>query len=276
FVRLLDRLLLAPAIHGQTLLAPGVEAISANDNRVAAGRLEAGILSLELEVREGRWTVGDDHGPSAVVQAFAERGAPLSIPGPLIRVREGTRLHVTVHNPLADSLVLYGLHRRPGSREDAVRVAPGESRTVEFEAGAPGSYYYWATTTGVTKLDERESIDSQLYGALIVDPADAPDVPRDRIFVLGVWFAPADSTEPEPLAERIEAALGDTLRWRVLNPTRAPHPMHLHGVYYNVVSQGSWAADTLYAPEQRRLVVTELMIQGSTMAMEWVAAIHVR
>jgi FtsP/CotA-like multicopper oxidase with cupredoxin domain len=40
------------------------------------------------------------------VRSFAETGKPLQIPGPLIRVTEGTVLQVTLHNRLPDLLVV--------------------------------------------------------------------------------------------------------------------------------------------------------------------------
>jgi len=102
--------------------------------------------------------------------------------------------------------------------------------------------------------------------------------------VIGIWFQPADSSGPEvrpereamvingkswPHTERLTYAQGDSVRWRWINATRAPHPMHLHGFYYQVDSRGSWAADRIYEPAQRRLVATEVMLPGGTMAARW-------
>jgi hypothetical protein len=46
--------------------------------------------------------------------------------------------------------------------------------------------------------------------------------------------------------------------------------MHLHGFYYSVNSRGAMGADTIYTSDERRLVNTELMRVGSTMAVTWV------
>jgi FtsP/CotA-like multicopper oxidase with cupredoxin domain len=46
--------------------------------------------------------------------------------------------------------------------------------------------------------------------------------------------------------------------------------MHLHGFYFRVLSRGTAARDTLYAPPQQRQAVTEFMAAGSTMTMNWV------
>jgi hypothetical protein len=61
--------------------------IQPNANRVPAGKLENGVLSLRLELREGGWYPEAETGPSLKVYAFAEEGKAPQIPGPLIRGR---------------------------------------------------------------------------------------------------------------------------------------------------------------------------------------------
>jgi hypothetical protein len=53
-------------------------------------------------------------------------------------------------------------------------------------AGASGTYFYWAATSADTPLPQRPGLDSQLSGAIVVDPRDGP-VQLDRIFVIGLW-----------------------------------------------------------------------------------------
>src|SRR6185436_7887748 len=67
-----------------------IERIVTHDNRTPAGQLRAGVLTIRLEAREGEWRPTTDGEPALVVRAFAEEGKPLSVPGPLIRVPEGT------------------------------------------------------------------------------------------------------------------------------------------------------------------------------------------
>ena len=110
--------------------------------------------------------------------------------------------------------------------------------------------------------------------------------PGERVFVLGAWNEPKDTTGPKPWVdrdvmvingkawphtERFTFDVGDTVRWRWVNPTVDAHPMHLHGFYYAVDSRGSWAADTVYRAPDRRRVVTEMLLPGGTMRMHWVA-----
>ena len=267
-----------PAVEGTV----GADRIVANTNQAPAGRLRNGVLTLSLEVRTGMLRPQADDGPGIEVQAFAEAGGPLRIPGPLIRVPKGALIRARIRNTLADStLVLHGLYTRPAAGDDTVQIAPGATREVSFTAGAPGTYFYWGTTTGKAMDDDRW-IDSQLSGAFIVDPAGVPPAGSDRVFVLGLYLRPADRAagRPEhelmlingkswPDTERLDYTVGDTVRWRWINATASSHPMHLHGFYYDVDTRGSAAADTTYDEGRRRRVVTELMQPGATMAVRW-------
>ena len=154
--------------------------IDANDNRAAAGQPSAGVLRIRLEARLGRWYPQADEGPSEPIEAFAEEGHKPSVPGPLVRGRTGTRIEITIRNTLAGkTLVVYGLHARPGSPADTVQIAPGAVRQVRFIDGEPGTYFYWASTGGYD-VDHRDGIDSQLSGAIVVDSASPQRRPRDR------------------------------------------------------------------------------------------------
>jgi FtsP/CotA-like multicopper oxidase with cupredoxin domain len=210
------------------------ERISPNDSRHPAGALRDSALTVDLELRRGRWYPQADDGPSVEVLAFAEVGHPLQIPGPLIRARQGSRVRVRLRTTLTDStLVVRGF-------SDSLAVPPGATREVTFTARAPGTYYYWATTSG-RSINERDGEDSQLSGAFI---ADSPEgATSDRLFVLGVWARAADAKEVMtingkswPYTECFEVALGDTVRWCWMNPTASSHPMH------SMASTFAWTA----------------------------------
>ena len=212
---------------------------------------------------------------------FAEVGRQPQNPGPLIRVPAGTRIRVSVRNALGDStLVVYGLSTRPSGLADTMQIAPGATRERTFEAGVPGTYFYWGSTTH-QPMDTRNGMDSQLHGAFIVDSAGVTP-PTDRIFVLGSWTGlPVDTNSfaadlrvinglSWPHTEQLAYTAGDTIRWRWVNPTDSPHPMHLHGFYFDVTHRGSWSADTAFAKANVPRVVTELPLPGGTFAMTWV------
>lgn len=271
---------MAPAL-GVAPGAPVVERARPNDNRAAAGVLRDGVLTLALDARLGDWHPDGDAAPGAAVPAFAEPGRAPQIPGPLVRVPAGTEVAVTLRNRLArDTLVVRGLHARPGAGA-AVALPPGAAHTLRFRLDAPGTYYYTGTTTG-RPVEYRILHDAQLSGAIVVDPPGGPP-PPDRVFVLGMWadtVARAYTRRTRVLAvvngrswphtERLAHAVGDTVRWRVINASADAHPMHLHGFYFRVDGRGDGQRDTTYGPGAGDRVVTEALLVGATMRMTWV------
>ncbi len=260
--------------------APQALAIAANDNRAPAGKVENGILKLHLQIREGQWFPEAESGPSVKIHAFAEAGKQPQVPGPLIRVTQGTAVHATIHNALPSGTArVYGLHPRPAERAEAIEVPAGESREARFTLDAPGTYYYWASTTG-EPLETREGIDGLLTAGLIVDAANGDK--NDRVFVIGKWASPHPLGNPLrrvvfaingkswPHNEKLTHAIGQEVHWRWINTTNRSHPMHMHGFYFRVDSTGDRSRDNIYAAEDRRMAVTERMPIGGTMATTWV------
>ncbi len=121
-----------------------------------------------------------------------------------------------------------------------------------------------------------------LDGAMVVDPASGPIAP-DRVILIDLYTdgrlpdgQPDQDREmltlngrPWPRTERMHYSVGDSIRWRVINASTAPHPMHLHGFYFRVDAKGDWRRDTVYSDAQRRMAVTELLLPGETMQMAW-------
>jgi FtsP/CotA-like multicopper oxidase with cupredoxin domain len=169
--------------------------IGANDNPRPAGTLRDGRLELKLEVVDAQWFPEAEDGPSVVMQAFAEDGRAPEIPGPMIRVPEGTVIRVAVHNTLDAELIVHGLHARPAANDDVLRIPAGATREATFESGQPGTYYYWGTSAN-KPMQFRVGKDSQLTGAIIVDPRTGA-APADRTFVVGVY-----SDDPDSVAGR--------------------------------------------------------------------------
>ena len=277
----------------------------ANDNRVAAGTVTSGVVTVRLVAREAAWQPDGPRGCGLRVNAFAEEGKPARIPGPLIRVRVGTEVRVIIRNALDDAVRIRGLLERPpewlalasgqaqlAMDSTAIEIAKGATREIRFRANVPGNFYYWGIrsatdtvrATGRLRTDLATTEDGQLVGALIVDPDGGS--PPDRIFVLTHTRAPGAPSIEDPArarevnainglswphTERLAATLGDTLRWRVLNPAATSHTMHLHGFYYRILARG-WvsALDSVLPPSRQETVVSEFMAPNRTMTMEWV------
>ncbi len=191
--------------------------IQANSNQTAAGKLENGVLTLHLELRQGDWYPEAETGPSMKVYAFAEEGGPLQVPGPLIRVPEGVAIHLTVRNLLPVKAVLHGLHPHPGDEKAVDELAPNETREWRFPAGAPGTYEYYASAgSDLTRSDHGRPFgeDSQLAGAFIVDPRGG--APADRVFVITLWRSGTDfGNTPRPSDCRYQ--------WQILAVHRTPY-----------------------------------------------------
>ncbi len=258
--------------------SPPTDEIVANQNRTPAGKLESGVLTLHLELRTGTWHIEADDGPPLFVQAFAETGRQSQIPGPLLRTPEGTTVHVTLTNTLKKKATVYGFNTHPGDPKSGIEVPPGESRDLSFIAGAPGTYFYWARTVSPPESDQPYLADAQLNGAFIIDPPGA--LAADRVFVINTMFVLADALHKTlevlsingksyPYTEPLEYAEGETIRWRIVNPSFSEHPMHLHGSFYHVLSVSDFESGTSYAEPDRPLVVTQNLMPGHSMLMEW-------
>jgi FtsP/CotA-like multicopper oxidase with cupredoxin domain len=292
-VQLLQLPLILLSLSGATPAAAPVPPIIANDNRHAAGRMLDGVLRLNLRAQIGEWRPERDRGPALRVEAFGEEDSALMVPAPLIRMPQGTDIAASVRNDLGRLLRVHGLCERSGQPCVPLDVPAGETREVRFKSGQPGTYHYWATTTGMP-LPFRAVGDTQLSGAYVVDPSGATPG-SDRVLVVTDWtsltleqlqqVARADDPgetflglNPQftflinglswPHTERLTYHVGDSVRWRVINLSTQAHTMHLHGFYYDVDSVGDGTRDTAFAVPRQR-VVTQLMPAGGTLAMTW-------
>ncbi len=260
---------------------PELPVVVTHNNTKCAGDLKDGVLTIHLTFKSGNWHPDADDAPGIPILTVAEESGPPSIPGPMVRVLEGTRVHAYVHNPLTYPMFLHGFHQRPGEAKDVLTVPPDETKEVNFLAGAPGTYFYWATTLQDDPIDSRRPTDTALTGAFIVDGPGAAT--NDKVMVIGLWynwFIPEDfdhgfheiltiNGKSFPHTEHLTYTVGDTAHWRVINASVAAHPMHMHGAFFNVDSAGDVEKENIYTPEQRRSVVTEVMLPGRTMAVDW-------
>ncbi len=257
--------------------------VEPNDNRHAAGVTQGGVLTVRLKARLGAWRPDLGVDTSVTVQTFAEESGAPRIPGPLLRATEGTEIVVSVRNSLDSVLVVHGL--RAGTTEnDTVRLAPGAVREVRFRAGAPGTYMYWGVTTR-SSLDDRPWRDAPLTGAIVIDPRGAPPDSAERIFVLTLIDIYPDDTARNktkedvweitingrswPHTERLEYPVGRPVRWRWINGTYIPHPIHLHGFHFRVTGKSEEARYRFYPRAAQPMAVTEFIRPGESFAMEW-------
>ena len=210
------------------------------------------------------------------VYAFGEAGRQLQNPGPLMRIPQGTEIHVSVHNTLPVPVSVYGLAEPGAGYQQALRLAPGTTEHATFKAETPGVYFYWGATTA-TDLRARHGIDSQLNGALVVDPPGGS--PKDEIFVISIWANGPSVLASEivatingkswPYTERFQYTVGKPVHWRWIDASDQVHAMHLHGFYYRLEAFNRGGRVETYSGDLRPRVVTQRIGPGETFDMSW-------
>lgn len=260
-----------------------IEKISINDNRKPAGELRNGLLYLNLEARQGNWYPETEEGKPLQVYAFAETGKPMQLPGPVVRIPEGTIIKTTIHNLIPGApLILHGFYSRPAQVADSIIVPYDSTVSIQFRSGRAGTYFYWATHgnlripwNGLPYYN-----DSQLYGAFIVDPPATKPDPLERIIMLGIWNDTINGQYGEelvmngltwPYTERLSYEKDQQVKWRIINASNQQHPIHLHGFFFTLKGRGNADWDTTYNSKNERLAVTEQLEPHETMAITWKA-----
>ncbi len=117
-----------------------------------------------------------------------------TVPGPVLRVRQGDRLRVRVENGLAEGTTVHWHGVRVPNAMDGVPVitqpsiAPGDEFVYEFSPPDAGTFFYHPHQRSY------EQVARGLAGALIVEERDPPKVDRDVLWVLGDWRLNPDAS----------------------------------------------------------------------------------
>ena len=104
-------------------------------------------------------------------------------PGPVIHVRVGQTVRVTLHNsaPMAHSVDFHAAQIAPNTAFSDVQ--PGQSKTFSFVAKAPGVFMYHCGTAPAFV-----HIANGMYGAIIVEPRNLPKADREYVLVSSEWY----------------------------------------------------------------------------------------
>ena len=169
----------ATLLGGAAALAPALPAWARGEN-VTGGHLRAGFD--EVRGPNIDLTIGAGH---RIVQGRPGHGIAVngSVPGPLVRLREGEKARIRVRNTLAEDssvhwhglLVPFQYDGVPGVSFPGIK--PGESFIYEFPVLRQSGTYWWHSHSG---LQEQ----SGHYGPLIIDPAGADPVQADSDHML--------------------------------------------------------------------------------------------
>jgi nitrite reductase (NO-forming) len=136
----------------------------------------------------------------------------MSAPGPVVHVRQGQTVEMTLVNggAIPHSIDFHAARIAPNV---AFRdVAPGESFTFRFKAGDPGVFMYHCGTKPVLA-----HIANGMYGAIVVDPATPlPKADREYVLVASEWYLNGDGIA-EPASLDLAKAHAMTPDWTAFN-----------------------------------------------------------
>lgn len=117
-----------------------------------------------------------------------------TVPGPMIRVREGDTVHFTLKNAAASahphSIDLHAV-TGPGGGAKATQTDPGKSTDFTFKALNPGLYVYHCATSHIPT-----HVANGMYGLILVEPEEGlPAVDREYFVVQGEIYTEGDLGE---------------------------------------------------------------------------------
>lgn len=146
------------------------------------GLAAPGVLSgdtIALEIGESHFATGGRSSHAVTVNG--------TLPGPLLRLREGERVRIAVTNRLKEQssihwhglLVPFQMDGVPGVSFPG--IDPGETFVYEFPLVQSGTYWYHSHSGMQEAMG--------LYGPIVIDPSDSDPIACDRehILVLSDW-----------------------------------------------------------------------------------------
>ena len=246
----------------------------------AAPALESGdVHEIELVVSEHEMTVAP--GIVQTVWSFGD-----SVPGPILRVKVGDTVRVTLVNPETNKLPhSIDFHASMVAWNDEMRsINPGEELVYEFVAKYAGVYMYHCGTTPAL-----HHIAQGMFGMIIVEPEGGlPPVEHEFALVQSEWYMveqggfisleEASAAAPAPDAvvwngivnqyadHPIQVPVGEEVRVFVLNAGPSIdssfhvvgtifHEVIKEGVHLSEGNEGNWGSQAVdLAPAQGAIV----------------------
>ena len=145
-----------------------------------------------------------------------------SIPGPVIHVREGQTVKVTLQNasPMPHSVDFHAARIAPNVA--FADIAPNASKTFSFKAGDPGVYMYHCGTAPAFV-----HIANGMYGAIVVEPDNLPKADVEYVLVSSEWYLnAAGDTAPATLdLAKAESVRPDWVTWNGYAAQYKTHPL---------------------------------------------------
>lgn len=215
--------------------------------------LRDGVKEFHLVAEE----VAHEFAPGCVAKCWGYNG---STPGPTIEAVEGDRVRIFVTNLLREptSIHWHGLVLPSGmdgvSGLNQPVIGPGETFVYEFTLEQHGTQMYHP------HADELVQLATGLMGLFIIHPREEPaPVDRDYAILLHNWALHPGTYRPDPTIMQefdlwtfnskvypatapLVARSGERVRIRFGNLSMWNHPVHLHGVQFDVTGGdgGRW------------------------------------
>jgi nitrite reductase (NO-forming) len=162
------------------------------------------VVSIAPGIRYDAWTFGD------------------RVPGPVIHVREGQTVRVTLTNaaPMPHSVDFHAAQIAPNVAFSD--VLPGKSKTFSFVASTPGVFMYHCGTAPAFM-----HIANGMYGAIVVEPRNMPRADREYVLVSSEWYlnGPGDKAAASLDLTKAEQMTPDWVTWNGYAGQYKSHPL---------------------------------------------------
>ncbi len=228
----------------------------------------------------------------AEIRMYAYNG---QIPGPLLRVKQGSTVFINVTNQLDDDTTVHWHGLRLDNQYDGVPgitqppIKPGESFFYRLDFPDEGAYWYH------THVREELQQELGLYGVILVEPAQAGyynPVNREEVLVLDDLLMDGPDVEPyaknqtdfalmgrygdvmltngqEDYALRLKA--GEVVRFFILNTANVrPFNLSIEGIPLKMVGGDSgkyerefFADSVVISPSERYIAEAEFELPGT-------------
>lgn len=269
-----------PAVSTQKMevTAQGYRPVITPNGRTLSYRMNEGVKEFHLIAEE----IEHEFAPGTKIKAWGYNG---STPGPTIEAVEGDRVRIYVTNNLPEHtsihwhgfLLPWGMDGVSGLTQAPIQ--PGETFVYEFTLIQHGTHMYHP------HADEMVQMAMGMMGMFIIHPKEptTPAVDRDYAVLLHNWAVHPGTYKPDPSVmtefdlwtmnskvfpaiESMVAQTGERVRIRVGNLSMWNHPIHLHGVQFEVTGSdgGRWPQS------QWRKEVTEIVGVGQVRDLEFI------
>jgi nitrite reductase (NO-forming) len=187
------------------------------------------------------------------------------VPGPMIRVRQGDTVELTLKNEgrlVSHSIDLHAA-LGPGGGMDLTEAKQGETKTFTFKAVVPGVFVYHCGTNLAA-----QHISNGMYGLIVVEPAEGlPPVDREFYVMQGEIYTVDDIGGPGHQKTSLAKLMDERPEYFVFNGAVGSlttiHPMHAKTGETVRIFFGVGGPNMISSPHVIGQVLTHVYNEGS-------------